>query len=720
MPAIAGAAIGLVGSALAIAALILVIIDRQSPPPYTLAGLDVGWSQMVRTLVQTVGLMTMSVVCGTIVWRRPRALLSLLFLVLAASLTLQAFASQYAIHGLLVAPGSLPLADLAAKSLKFIPNLGQMAGAGFLLLFPDGRPTSRRWWFLLGLAILYFAADLLIGLDDPYPLRVGPMAWVWVPVTLPPALWSIGAQLSFASGSVAWSRQVVAILFAIYLVRRLVSASGEARQQLKWFAYAGTTLIVAFVLEQADNPPTLDWLPDPLRLTLQQFAGTETAHAIASWSGILSALSLTALLPIAIGIAIVRYRLYDIDFVINKTILYGGLAVFVTGAYAIVVAGVGSLLGQRAGVNPLLTVVTIALVATLLLPVRSRLQAFANAAVYGKRARPYDVLSDFAASISRAEQADVLLPRMADLLREGTGASTTEVWVRLGDRLQQAASAPRQDGLQPSLSSIDEIAARHGQDARVELVFHDGELLGALILAKPHGDELTAVERRLFHDLASQAGLVLVRFRLVQELRESRARIVAAQEIERRRIERDLHDGAQQRFVNALLALGMAEAGIPGPRSRGDLIDEASHEVQAGLAELRNLARGLQPPLLAEVGIVPAVSDLAARAAIPTTVTAGTLPRYPDGLEAAVYFVVAEAMTNAAKHSGARGIEVRIHEHSRWLRVEVIDDGTGGADPSRGSGIIGLQDRVAALGGRMTVSSPPGAGTLVTAEFPCA
>ena len=719
-PAIAGAAIALGGSVVAVATLLLTVIDRQAAPGYTLAGLDVNGSLLVRTLVQSVALITLSLVCGIVIWRRPTALLSLFLFQWVAFTWIQAFAAEYAVHGLLVAPGSLPLADIAAWSAKFTPGLSLLGGALFILLFPDGRLKSSRWRPLVAFVILDIAADLLIGLDDPYPLRVGTIAQQWVPVTLPPALWPIGSLLSFASGIAGWAREVLAVAIAIYLVLRLVAASGEVRLQLKWFAYAGTFLIVTFLLQQADNPPPFDWLPASIRLTVQQFVASEAAHVIASWSGLASSLAGFVLVPITVGIAIVRYRLYDIDIVINKTILYGGLAVFVTLTYAVVVAGVGSLLGQRVGTNPLLTVITIAVVAALLLPVRSRLQSLANAAVYGKRARPYDVLSDFAGSIGRAEPAEVLLPRMAELLRQGTGASTTEVWVKVGDRLDLAAAAPPTDTKSMSFAEPMDIGARYSDRVNVEPVFHDGELLGELVVVKSRGEELSGVERRLFQDLASQAGLVLARFRLVQELRDSRSRIVAAQDVERRRIERNLHDGAQQRFVNALLALGMAEADIAGQKSGRELIDEASREVQAGLAELRNLARGLQPPLLAEAGILAAISDLADRAPIPTTVIAGRVRRYTPGLEAAMYFVVAEALTNAAKHSGAGAIEVRIAEAEGWLRLEVSDDGSGGADPSGGSGLVGLQDRVAAVGGRMMVESPRGQGTVVKADFPCA
>jgi signal transduction histidine kinase len=718
-PAVAGAAIALGGCALALATQLLALADRVAAPGYTLAGLDVGSSLIVRSLVQTVSLITLSFVAAIVIWRRPKTILSLLLFQWVAFSWLHAFAAEYALHGLLVAPGSLPFAEMAAWSEKFAPDLALVGAALFMLLFPNGRLKSPRWRWLVALVILVAASDMLIGLDDPYPLRVGTIAQQLVPATLPPVVWPIGAVGAFASDLVDWTRQVVTAAIAAYLVWRLVSASGVERLQLKWFAYAGTVLIVTVLLQLADNPPPLNWLSASAREVVDRFVVSETAHAISSWSSIGSQFTAYVVLPIAVAIAIVRYRLYDIDVVINRTILYGGLAVFVTAAYVIVVAGAGSLLGQRAGLDPLLTVFAIALVAALLIPVRSRLQALANVMVYGKRARPYDVLSDFAGSISRAESADVLLPRMAALLREGTGASRTQVWVRLADRLQLAASSPDTNGTRASAPSIPEVMSLLGPEARAEPVFHGGELLGALVLVKPHGEELTSVEARLFQDLASQAGLVLVRFRLVQELRDSRSRIVAAQDVERRRIERNLHDGAQQRFVNALLALGMAEAGMSGDRSREQMVDEASREIRAGLNELRNLARGLEPPLLAEAGIVAAVSDLADRALIPTSVDAGAVGRHADSIESAAYFVVAEALTNAAKHSNAAAIRVRLWEDAGWLRVEVSDDGNGGANPSRGSGITGLRDRIAALGGRLTIESPAGGGTLLSAELPC-
>ena len=720
LPAIAGAAIAVGGTALAAATLVLTIADRESPPPYTLAGLSVSWSLGVQTLVETAGLITVSSICGVVVWRRPKALISLVALLTVALLQLRAIGSEYAVHGLLVAPGSLPFADAAAWTQEFAPDMVWLGALLFVLLFPDGRLKSPRWRLLAGINILAVAGVVLVKLDDPYPLSLGLMGRRWVPVTVPPAVWPVGAALSWASGAVFWAEPVLGLLVAVYLLLRLAASSGETRLQLGWFAYAGTIFGLTNLLSLADNPPPLDWLPDPVRLALQGFAGSETAHAVASWSGLASAVAGIVLLPIAVGIAMVRYRLYDIDVVINRTILYAGLAVFIATGYGVVVAGLGSLLGQRAGLGPLLTILAIAAVAALLEPVRARLQVLANLAVYGRRARPNDVLSDLARSMGHAEASEVLVPRMAELLRQGTAASKVEVWVRVGERLDLAAASPPLPGrAQPWAAGVEELARRVGSEGMLAPVVDEAELLGALTITPPRGQPLSPVERRLVSDVASQASLVFSRFRLVQELRESRTRMVAAQDLERQRIERNLHDGAQQRFANALLALGMAQ-GQGGDQARGsDLVAQASEEVRAGLAELRALARGLHPPLLTESGLGAAVTSLADRSPILTTVRANLDRRLPEAIETTAYYVVAEALANAAKHSQAENVQVTIEEEGARLRVAVADDGIGGANLKHGSGLVGLQDRVAAMGGTMSVRSPKRKGTLVAAELPC-
>ena len=712
-PAPAGLTTALVTTGLALATLWLSILDWNSPPEFGLAGLSLQASLATKLVVQTLGLITLSGVSAVILWRRPMSRLSWALIATTLVVALGTFAGEYALRGLVVEPGSLPLADVAAWAQIVLPDLVGIGAISIILFFPDGRLMSRRWGLLLGTTFIVFGAHMLASLDYPYPVDVGLTSRQPVPVTVPPVLWAAGSTLSWASGALILAEAALEIIAGAAILIRLTRARGDARQQLKWFAYAAALYCVTAVLVFANRLPVPDWFP------FATFTNSDVAYAISAWSGIAAVFVGMVVAPAAIAVAMFRYRLYDIDVVINRTIMYGGLALFVTAGYAIVVGGVGSLLGQRTGLNPLLSVLTIALLAVMLLPVRSRLHDLADFAVYGKRARPYDVLSDFAESIGHAESAQVLLPRMAELLRQGTGATGTEVWARVGDGLQLAAASPAIEA-PAAVARAEQIGARHAGAATVEPVFQDGQMLGALVVVKPRGEELNAVERRLFRDVAAQAGLVLTRFRLVQELRESRARIVASQDVERHRIERNLHDGAQQHFVNALLSLGRAQAEGEHDGAGSDFLLEASREVQVGLNQLRSLARGLQPPLLSESGIVAATRALADAAPIATTVIARTPDRrYPQGIETAAYFVISESLTNAAKHSCARNVTVSIDEGAGRLSIEVGDDGVGGAEINVGSGIIGLQDRVAAVGGRLSVESPKGGGTVVRAELPC-
>ena len=688
-PAGAGALIAITGTGLAVATLVLAVLDRSSPQ--MLPGLTAGWSLAIQLFVEGIGVMTMSLVAGLIVWRQPRSPLSWVLGPTALLGAMLVFAGQYAVHGLLVAPGSVPLA------LAWIAAWFQVMGDPILigvilvgLLFPDGRLKSQRWRLLVWITLFVFIAHMVVLLEtNPF--------FIFSPGQI-----RLVTPVSWARLGTDWGEVAIEVAVGVYLVLRMVAASGEARLQFKWFAYAVAIFLVTVVAGNAELlgvAGILDWT---------------IARAITVWAGVGTLFAGAVLIPLAIGVAILRYRLYDIDVVISRTILYGGLALFVTATYGVVIGGIGSLLGQGAGASPLLFILAIGLAAALLEPVRARLQRLANVAIYGRLTSPYQVLSDFARGIGRAEPSNVLLPKMAQLLRDGTGAARVEVWVRVGDRLHRAATSPPDVGLAMTVGGVDELA-RAGTAIRP--VFHDGELLGALTLSKPRSEKVNEAEQRLLDDLASQAGLVFSRYRLVEELRESRTRIVAAQDFERRQLQRNLHDGAQQRFVNALLALGLAQAdgsgGSPG------LLENATNEVKAGLAELRTLARGLHPALLAESGLKAALVTLANRVPIITTVRADSDGRYPEQVEVTAYYIVAEALANAAKHSGASAIDVRIEESGGRLRIEIADDGVGGADLTRGSGLIGLQDRASAIGGSLAVDCPAGAGTVIRAELPC-
>ena len=267
-----------------------------------------------------------------------------------------------------------------------------------------------------------------------------------------------------------------------------------------------------------------------------------------------------------------------------------------------------------------------------------------------------------------------------------------------------------------------ELPAASG-DRAVTILRHDGDPVAALL-----HDAALEDDPRLIRAVAATARMTIQNERLqaevraqLEEVRASRARIVAFGDAERRRVERNLHDGAQQRLVNLSLALGIARSQV-GTASDEEMVaalEEAAAELRRTLVELRELARGIHPVILSEAGLGPAMASLAERSPIPVSVTAAPPGRLPPQVEETAYYVACEALTNAAKHAHAATITINARQHDGHLLVEVGDDGVGGADPND-SGLRGLADRVAALDGRLHVHSPPGEGTRITAELPCA
>jgi signal transduction histidine kinase len=239
-------------------------------------------------------------------------------------------------------------------------------------------------------------------------------------------------------------------------------------------------------------------------------------------------------------------------------------------------------------------------------------------------------------------------------------------------------------------------------------------------------DQGLELEPQLVRLTAAAAGMALEHSRLqaevqaqLEQVRASRARIVEAGDAERRRLERDLHDGAQQRLVTLSLALGMARDRAAADPELGSLIESASKEAREALTELRELARGIHPAVLTETGLAGAIQALVERSLVATTVTAVPAGRFPAAIEATAYFVVSEALANVAKHAMAGSAEVTICQRPGRLVVKVSDDGAGGARPEGGSGLRGLADRVASVGGVLRMDSPPGGGTRLEADLPC-
>jgi signal transduction histidine kinase len=262
-----------------------------------------------------------------------------------------------------------------------------------------------------------------------------------------------------------------------------------------------------------------------------------------------------------------------------------------------------------------------------------------------------------------------------------------------------------------------------GSDRSVTLLERAGQPVAALI-----HDAAVDNNPELVEAAAAVARLALENERLqaeikaqLQQVRASRARIVATGDAERRRIERDLHDGAQQRLVTLSLVLGLArdQAVATADVALEDVLDEAAEQLRLALAELRELARGIHPAVLSEAGLHAAIETLADRLPVAVTVSSGPTSRFEAAVEAAAYFVVAEALTNVVKYARASDVRVTVMYSDAHLTVGVVDDGVGGADPSHGSGLVGLMDRVGALGGRLEIVSEPGNGTRVTAMIPC-
>jgi signal transduction histidine kinase len=350
--------------------------------------------------------------------------------------------------------------------------------------------------------------------------------------------------------------------------------------------------------------------------------------------------------------------------------------------------------------------------------------------VYGERAAPYEVLSEFSERLGNAYATDELLPRMAHALAGGTGAVRADVWVRIGDELMPEATWPQDAESLSSIMVVEDDAGDVSASEMREPIRHQGELLGALSIVKRPGESITPTEEKLVRDLAAQAGLVMRNVALteqlmdnIDQLRASRQRLVHAQDEERRKLERNLHDGAQQQLVALSVTLRLAEGLVDrDPAKTKSMLADLQTATGQAIEDLRDLARGIYPPLLADKGLVAALQAQARKGTIDTSVSAEHVARYPQQVEAAVYFCALEALNNVAKYSGAHKADVRLAQSNGDLTFEVSDDGAG-FDTERtsyGTGLRGMADRIEAIGGMLEIRSTPGSGTWVAGRIPVA
>ena len=537
-----------------------------------------------------------------------------------------------------------------------------------LLYFPDGRLPSARWRFLPPAIVAAALVRHASGAFDPTPFRP-PLEGVARPFGPPPPLLDM-------IGSLALPVLLLGVVAAaVAPVVRFRVADPSRRAQLKWLGLVGIG-VPGFVL----------------------VCGLEIVLLGApSWASLTVAVATAIGLPVAIAIAVLRHELYDVDRAVSTAVTYLLATGIVASIFLVIAAAAGVALGRD---SALVAAAGAALAVAALAPVRRALQRRIDRRLYPLREAALEAVR----SLERRTHSGAARP---EELEQELRVALRDPGLRLAYRL------PGASGL------VDHSGTAVAPASSLPIVMGGSEI-GVLM---PSSD---VPSPGLLREVARASGTLveIVRLRLelnaaVRELEASRVRIVQVGDEERRRLERDLHDGAQQRLVSLGMSLRIAQ------RHLGDdsvdvhgLIDEAVAELGTAVAELRQIAHGLRPSRLDD-GLAPALTALSRGLPVPVEVDV-TPADIPDDLVTTIYFVASEALANAVKHAGATRIGVRVVQSDRGVEVSVRDDGRGGATVRHGSGLAGLHDRVAALGGTFAVETATGGGTIVHAVLPCA
>ena len=635
-----------------------------------IAAVGLSWDLESRydTLVYAVYSVTMVAAGALVASRCPQNPIGWIFCAFGAFNALTADAAQG--WGLRAAEQGWPGGPAAewVSMISWLPS-----GVGLILtflLFPDGQLPGRRWRAVLWVGALGFVLALpgwSLSADQASEFADGrnPLATRAIPTG---ALLGVGMVL-FVGALIA---------SAMSLIVRFRRSHGVERRQLMWFTYAAGVAALVLPLSFAL------WYVTPV-------------------AGVLAATALTAL-PVAASVAILRYRLYDIDVVINRTLVYGALTFILAAVFAGTTLVIGTALGSG---SSWATAGATLLVAVSFRPLRVRVQDAVDRRFSRSR---YDARRRMSAFLDRLRAGEAAPEAVEGVLRDVLSDPALELLFYLPE------SQVYVDG------HGEPVEGGFSSDGRWAVPVERGGQPLAMVLHDRRADEHPG----LLQEVVEAGGLAIEIARLRVELRRqlsevegSRARIVAAANDERRRIERDLHDGAQQRLVSIGLALRHAqhELATTSADQASETLDGAVGEVAVAIGELRELSRGL-PPSQLDAGLAPALRELAARAPMPVHVTAPS-ERFDRGIEAAAYFIACEGLTNAVKHAHATRVDLRAGREEGRLVVCVADNGIGGAAPGRGSGLRGLTDRVAAYGGSLQIQSERGAGTALIAELPC-
>ena len=630
-----------------------------------------------RQLIYAFSATSLALLGALLTTRRPEHPISWVLAGTALSWAIAGFAYANAVEALVEAPGSLPggLAAAWIDSWSWLPTMVLPVGL-LLLLVPDGRLLSARWRVAL-VAVIAGTALASFGFSGSETFDLGSDTPIDNPLVLDPST----AHVAIAVGAAMLVAGLFAS-FACFIVRYRHSLDDE-RQQLRW---VGLSLGVAFGLGAV---AMLSWEVFPY------------AH-------VLYALALLAL-PCGTAVAVLKYRLYEIDLVVNRALVYGVLTVCVVSSYVLVVGLIGWALSDASDV--VLSLAVTGVVAVCFQPARERVQRFVNRLMYGERDDPYTALARFGRRLETSLEADAVLPTVVETIGQT---------LRLGYLAvtRTSCSAPENE------TAV--VAAVWGvpqpDPLRIPLV-HNGVGVGELSLAPRPGERLREADRRLVADLSPQVAAAVYSVGLTEELQGARRRLVELREEERRRIRRDLHDGLGPALAGLTFTLDAVRNVAASDLERADnLLASATDQVQTMIGDVRRLIYGLCPPALDELGLVASLRGLASRDGSRGTrvdVDAPiSLPPLGAAVEVATYWIVQEALTNVARHARASTCTVRLSLEPGAFLVEVTDDGRGFAQRRIGVGLQAMRERAVELGGTCEITSTPGTGTTVLAHLP--
>ncbi len=630
-------------------------------------GLSVGFYAAYESVLMIAFALCFWAIGVVIFWRRPddgwALFLSLVLVALGSTVSMTYYALAQ-IHPALVLLGDV---------------IGNFAFVSFFLLlylFPDGRFVPRWTRWVAAFYVAYFLVDWFFP-SSPYNLDNRGL--LGAPVML------------VVVGSMVYVQ--------VYRYRR-VSGPIE-RQQTKWIAFGFVVAIVSFfgfgfapyLFLSPDDPGVADVLYELVYRTVVGLV--------------------FLLVPLSIGVAILRYRLWDIDLLINRALVYGTLTASVVGLYVLVVGGLGVLLQVQG--NLLVSILAAGLVAVLFAPLRNRFQRSINRLMYGERDDPYVVITRLGERLEATLAPDAVLPTAASTVADAL-------------KLPYAAIEVQKNGVPESVASFGEPVEK---PLRLPLAY-GGEEVGWLVLGPRAGEHGFSVsDLRLLKDITRQIGAAVHAARLGEEavqlsadLQRSRERLVTAREEERRRLRRDLHDGLGPQLASLTMKVEAARDLLTTDARRADaLLGGVLDQAQEAVADVRRLVYALRPPALDALGLLGAIRSHASHhdsAALRVGVeTADEPPPLSAAVEVAAYRIALEAINNAARHAAARNCTVRLEFQNDALRLEVRDDGRGiGRDRGSGVGLSSMRERAAELGGSFTIGPAPGGGTLVQTSLP--